>query len=601
MAQVIEVPFPIMGMNLSRSYTEQPPQTTPHAKNVRAVGAKEGRHRGGARPGLVKRWPSGTGNLIQMMAVAERTEPDSVGAERTMFLASGGSVYASVDGDLRAISGILLTEDNEPLLTEDDEEIGGGIGVHPSNMLQGSDAGGFMYIADWGSFELTGIGGVAGNILTDASVPDFGLAGVVQDDMVVTLFPVSASNVEVGTYRIIKVDVDKIELDGAITDGACNYIIGRGVKVAQAGVESLEPLITTAGALELNAPSLCVYRDRLVLVRDRVWHMSRQGDFTDWDYSGDVGDAGRAVAGTLAEAGQVGSYVVQMVPYGDDTLLFFGYNEVWVLRGDPAYGGQIDSVSRATGIVGRFAWCFTPEGGLVFLAKNGMWAMSPDGRGLTPFSRDKLPYELLNVNSRDHDVSLAYGVVDRGVHIFITPINGDTGQHWWVDEETGGFWLEEFAYDDHQPTLAMRFFAGRSDFMRVAIGSRDGFVRVFSEEASDDDGEAAEDQYELVIGPVRLTGNMDIEAIITELSSTLDGEGDVDVEIYTGRYAEEAVSNAVGQVDRRFSVTVSPGRTFSIRPRVRAPWACLRIVSDAKWEFEQMHIHAAAAGKQRLG
>lgn len=49
-----DLTFPLRGIDISRPFSQQPPQTTPIGQNVRAYEPATGRARGGARPGLSK-------------------------------------------------------------------------------------------------------------------------------------------------------------------------------------------------------------------------------------------------------------------------------------------------------------------------------------------------------------------------------------------------------------------------------------------------------------------------------------------------------------------------------------------------------------------
>ena len=67
-----------------------------------------------------------------------------------------------------------------------------------------------------------------------------------------------------------------------------------------------------------------------------------------------------------------------MAAVGYDFLLMFSEQSTWVLRGDPAFGGQLFNLSRKVGCVSPEAWCYGPDGEICFLSKDGIYVVSPD-------------------------------------------------------------------------------------------------------------------------------------------------------------------------------------------------------------------------------
>ena len=150
--------------------------------------------------------------------------------------------------------------------------------------------------------------------------------------------------------------------------------------------------------------------------------MSRQGDPKDWDYNPATGTTGAAVAGSNAESGALGEPIIAAITYGDDYLIFGCANSMWVLNGDPTYGGSIDNICRGIGIVGRKAWCIGPAGELIFCSRNGIYAMaSPRSLTATAISKTVLPQELINIDVNSNDVFLAYDIKLKCVHVIRTP------------------------------------------------------------------------------------------------------------------------------------------------------------------------------------
>jgi len=183
------------------------------------------------------------------------------------------------------------------------------------------------------------------------------------------------------------------------------------------------------GSLPLKGtvPGQChlvaIYHDRMVLAGypENMWYMSRLGEPRDWKFDDDPEDPARAIEGVSSDAGVLADALTALIPWRDETLLFGCERSLWVLQGDPGYGGRIENVSYDIGILGPQAWCRVPTGELVFLSRDGLYALSPAGLG-TPvaLSRDRLPTDLLDTDPTEYAVQLAYDTAQRGIHIFRT-------------------------------------------------------------------------------------------------------------------------------------------------------------------------------------
>src|SRR5688572_12353546 len=183
--------------------------------------------------------------------------------------------------------------------------------------------------------------------------------------------------------------------------------------------------LITDGTLPTGCPAIALYRDRIFLASayaDPVqWYASRQGDPNDWDTAAD--DSGASISGTASEAGRTGEPITCLAPHSNNCMLMGGHKSLWIMRGDPAFGGQIQPLSKEIGVLGRFAWCHAPArldaAGprlFIYLSQDGLYVV-PAGcdNDLTPqsMSREKLPEELVNLSPDTYDVSLAYSVKDR--------------------------------------------------------------------------------------------------------------------------------------------------------------------------------------------
>jgi hypothetical protein len=115
--------FPMSGVSRRRSYRKQVrPYASPWAVNVRGVGPLEKRNRGGSRPGLVKVGATDLGDSIT--AIIPVMSIDSSGGQHyNLVIIADGSFYQLNGNTITEGVNRLETDDGEPILTEDGEEI----------------------------------------------------------------------------------------------------------------------------------------------------------------------------------------------------------------------------------------------------------------------------------------------------------------------------------------------------------------------------------------------------------------------------------------------------------------------------------------------
>jgi len=408
----------------------------------------------------------------------------------------------------------------------------------------------------------------------------------------------SASKSPDDVFPIASVEAAHIHLTGTLNAGTgISYQLCRKIKVFNPSTNAMAVLAHTYGIPPCGCQVICTYRDRLVLAGpNHIWYMSRQGDPTDWDYGADPDDVARAVASTTAEAGSIGEPIVALIPHSDDYLVIGCQRSVWVLRGDPAIGGQIQALTREIGIQGPDAWCKLPDGSLLFLSRDGLYVLPPGGVNFpVEFSREKLPKELLDVDTSANAVSMAYDSRDRGVHLFITPTAGTTGEHWWIDWATKTFWPVAFGDDDHQPLVAVDHAPNLSSDHYVHLGGGDGYVRRFSDDATTDDATDAEPIVSSVVyGPLPIAPP-GMTGIVDEIFAILDASsGDLDWELAFADTAEgtlTAIASATG--------TWVAGRNRSQRVRYRGAAAALTLSATTQWAIESVAVAIKPGGPIR--
>jgi hypothetical protein len=234
------------------------------------------------------------------------------------------------------------------------------------------------------------------------------------------------------------------------------------------------------GIPPLNCNLCCTYRGRLVLAGPgAVWYMSRVLNPSDWDYGYDRNDPSRAIAGTSTTTGGIPEPITALIPHSDDYLIFGCEHSLWILTSDPAFGGNIQALSRDVGVLGADAWCNLPDGSLVIMSRDGLYQIPAGGQSYPQsISRDKLPAELLNVDWVNNYISMCYDIESRGIHLSITPIGGTVGTHYWIDWTTRSFWPVTLP-DAKQTTAMVKYSPNSAIPSTVILGGYDGYLRKY--------------------------------------------------------------------------------------------------------------------------
>ncbi|MFP3325364.1 hypothetical protein R0K05_20095, partial [Planococcus sp. SIMBA_160] len=91
----------------------------------------------------------------------------------------------------------------------------------------------------------------------------------------------------------------------------------------------------------------------------------------------------------------------------------------------------------------------------------------------------------------------------------------------------------------------------------VIIGGFDGYIREFSDAATDDDGTAISSH----VGMGPMVGNTASRIKLSRVTSIFDRNGnDVTIEAYRGDTAEQAANDAAAGTSPAFTVNVNAGR-----------------------------------------
>lgn len=601
------IPFPILGINRRAAYQDQNPQTTPHAMNVFVGDSQQNKHRGGSRPGFVKLFDESVGEMpVLMKTVVSRSNVDNqfykaivVGTQSTFHV--GRSVREFEDGvykftpQLVSSGSTVLTEQGDGLLFEDGSSM-----VVSQFELTNVDRGlvavfqGQLAIAFANTMSITGTAEIASNVLTPDIAFDFLAAGVRSDRHYVEVTDHPSGR----TMQITTVTDESLILSGTIADGACTYRIIPAVLLLDVDNLTASPVVPTAGFVPDNPSVMTVFRDRLVWATGREWYMSRQGDPGDYNYGADAADGGRAVAAPVSDAGQPGEPIRAMAPSGFDYLVMFAEDSTWIMRGDPAYGGQLYNLSRLYGCVDTDAWCYGTDGEIYFLSKSGLYVLAPDARTPPqPVSKQPLPNNLQSLDGSNYRVTLAFDVFLNAVFVFASSTTEAVTENWMLDIATGSFWQFGFSDQSYNPITAVTYSVSPADDARVVIASQDGFIRACG--GTDDDGLPINSW--VLIGPVPVNPDWSIESILNDFYVVLgEADADVMVKVFTGESSEDVTEKARNGVNPDFTVSVASGRSRTFRPRVRASSVCFRLESSSKWAMELLSLVVARAGAKRF-
>lgn len=383
------------------------------------------------------------------------------------------------------------------------------------------------------------------------------------------------------------------------TDSAGTY---KPKKFTPASNDIADWTASNGGTIPTGCECIALWRDRIILgggtTTPHGLFMSRAGDPLDWDYSLD--DASAAVSMVLSDAGTVGDVVTALSPHADNCMIIGCASSLWILRGDPGFGGSLEVLSQTLGVIDKGSWCVTPEGLFVFLSQDGIYmvpAQCEAARHPQSLSRERLPRELLGVDKSVTNVVMCYDLIDRGIHIYLTPITGpgSASTHWWFDWESKSFWKVQHGSEDFEPfTLHQRknFY---DDNSTVAIGCRDGYIRRHTSDASDDDGTDFDSN--VIIGPLG-DPTMSNDTTVAEIQATLAANsGDVLWELRPGDDPTSALT-----ADPQYTSVWKAGRNRPEHPRVRGQSIYLYLENGEEgvpWAWEAGTMILAKQGKTR--
>ena len=360
------------------------------------------------------------------------------------------------------------------------------------------------------------------------------------------------------------------------------------------------PWTASAGSLPRDddnngARLICTWRGRTVLsglLKDpQNYFMSRVSDPTDYDYSPASTSPDQAFAGNNGPLGLIGDVVTCLIPYSDDVLIFGGDHTVFLMRGDPMAGGQVDLVTDAVGMAFGQPWARDPYGNVYFFSnRTGIYRLFP---GQPPVRISQaIEQQLQAIDTGAYNVCMLWNDRFQGLHVFVSPLAAPApSTHLFWEQRTGAWWNDAFADANYDPLCCVTFDGNNPSDRVPLIGSWDGYVRAIDPTATTDDGTAFTSS--VVIGPF-LTNTLD-DVLLKEIQGVLgETSGQVTWQVFVGSTAEKALSSTAVA-----SGTWSAGRNLTNVIRRSGHAVYIRLTSTNSWAMEAIRLRIAGMGKVR--
>ena len=278
------------------------------------------------------------------------------------------------------------------------------------------------------------------------------------------------------------------------------------------GTGTVETWVATKGEIPPRAKLVTFWRGRMVLARDpedpQDWHMSALGDPDNWDKDPSVYTATMAISGNNARCGKAPDIVNAIIPYSDDLLLFGGDSNIYRLTGDPMGGGQMDTVTTATGIAYGEAWCKDPEGVVYFFgSRGGVYAMTPQGEVVSISSRS-IEQRLQEIDLRNIQVKLVWSTREQGLYVYQVPdlfSSYTVRTSWFWDKRNNAWFEDEISSTLDQISAAAEVDGDQYDDRVLLLGTEQGKYMWYDPSAASDfdsSGAGGRISSSVVLGPV---------------------------------------------------------------------------------------------------
>ena len=369
------------------------------------------------------------------------------------------------------------------------------------------------------------------------------------------------------------------------------------------------PWVAAEGTLPTDvdgnkARLISLYRGRIMLAgfeKDgQNWYASATDAPLDWDVSPNHLTATRAVSGNNEpRVGLCPNTIMGMVPFTDDLMLFGGDHALWTLRGDPAEGGRFDMLSDQTGMAWGRAWCSDHMGNVYFWGTTGIYRVTKSLE-TTNLTLDRLDDTVNGVNHEEVSIKMAWDIVKKGVHVFVTYLEDNTHSthYFWSSrpQELGGGWWKVQYPKQHGPTAVAVYDADDPDDRTVLIGGFDSYIRKLDQSATNDDGKKI---YSYVNYPVIRAGGNYEDTMITSINTILSDATD---SLQWQLLAGDNVQSAIDATPIETGLWVGGGRMMPIGRRIRDNAVILRLrntTTNHMWSIEEITVEYERRGKTR--
>lgn len=365
---------------------------------------------------------------------------------------------------------------------------------------------------------------------------------------------------------------------------------------------------TNYGVMPSQAYQICKYRGRIQLCGDpnypHQWYQSRQ--LNPFDYLHVAGDAQSPVAGNDADCAEVGDIVKVAIPYSDDYMIYGCANELWVMSGDAAFGGELNPLDTTTGILGDRAWCWDDKGNLYIAGTAGLLRIPKGFQQIENLTRELWPdfVEDLAFNASTHRITLAFDPEGFGIHIFKTTLATGVCTGWWYDLRTEGL------FPDAIPT-AMGIYSATyyqtedPSYRKLLVGCADGYIKSFDKATVNDDGTAITSY--VGFAPLALSTHSRKDGIIKNID-IVTGIGDTDSNdvtctVHVAKTAAQVIKKLDDGDTASFTkVFVAPNWTKSNLDRrsIRGQWGAIVLTNSAlteSWSMERLMVDSKEIGR----
>jgi hypothetical protein len=345
------------------------------------------------------------------------------------------------------------------------------------------------------------------------------------------------------------------------------------------------------------------------------WYLSRQLNPYDMTYGED--DEQSAVAGTDAKAGKVGDIITASIPYSEDYKIYGSIGDLWLVRGDPAAGGTLDSLIEGIGVVSQWAWCWDDAGNLYILDLKGLYKITRGLSNIVPMTSDKIPNftKDLALNPETQRIVLSFDTDKQCLIISVTTIETGSNANYVYDMQSEGF----FPCNDYPVQDAIMcshyYDADDPEQRQLLFGCWDGHIRIRDNAAKSDDigsmlspASAAIDSY-VLLGPVMIgkdhdhNGKMKTLTVVTaggKAGGTVPDSNDVDYAVYVGDDAETVMEKVDAGTSLLSGVISAPGKAKPVKRNARGVFIAVRLGNDSAletWGLERCLITVLPAGR----